>query len=65
MAEMLSRTKSHGDYIFAFDNWKDRPKIEKALKIWEHYNPKKGTKFYLFCGFKQTADNREKFYRDI
>jgi hypothetical protein len=65
MAEMLSRTKYHGDFIFAFDNWKDRPKIEKALKIWKHYNPKKGTKFYLFCGFKQTEDNREKFYRDI
>ena len=65
MAEMLSRTKYHGDFIFAFDNWKDRPKIEKALKIWKHYNPKKGTKFYLFCGFKQTVDNRDKFYRDI
>lgn len=65
MAEMLSRTKYHGDFIFAFDNWQDRPKIEKALKIWKYYNPKKGTKFYLFCGFKQTADNRDKFYRDI
>jgi len=65
MAEMLSRTKYHGDFIFAFDNWRDRPKIEKALKIWKHYNPKKGTKFYLFCGFKQTEDNRGKFYRDI
>lgn len=65
MAEMLSRTKYHGDFIFAFDNWNDRPKIEKALKIWKHYNPKKGTKFYLFCGFKQSANNREKFYRDI
>lgn len=65
MAEMLSRTKYHGDFIFAFDNWRDRPKIEKALKIWRRYNPKKGTKFYLFCGFKQTADNLDKFYRDI
>lgn len=65
MAEMLSRTKYHGDFIFAFDNWRDRPKIEKALKIWKHYNPRKGTKFYLFCGFKQTVDNGDKFYRDI
>lgn len=65
MAEMLSRTKYHGDFIFAFDNWKDRPKIEKALKIWKHYNPKKGTKFYLFCGFMQSADNHKKFYKDI
>lgn len=22
-------------------------------------------KFYLFCGFKQTQDNKEKFYNDI
>lgn len=65
MAKMLSKTKYHGDFIFAFDNWKDRPLIEQALKIWKHYNPNKGTKFYLFCGFKQSADNREKFYRDI
>ena len=65
MAEMLSKAKYYGDFIFAFDNWRDQPKIEKALKIWKHYNPKKGTKFYLFCGFKQTEQNLQKFYRDI
>ena len=65
MAQMLSRTKYHGDFIFAFDNWRDRPLIERALKIWKHYNPKKGTKFYLFCGFKQTKQDYQKFYRDI
>ena len=65
MAEMLSRTRYHGDFIFAFDNWKDRKLIEKSLKIWKHYNPKKGTKFYLFCGFKQQANKLDKFYRDI
>ena len=65
MAETLSRSKYHGDYIFAFDNWSDREKIVKALKIWKRHNPKKGTKFYLFCGFKQTSDDFEKFYQDI
>ena len=65
MARMLSKAKYHGDYIFAFDNWKDRELIERALKIWKHYNPKKGTKFYLFCGFKQNARNKKKFYQDI
>lgn len=65
MAEMLSRARYHGDYIFAFDNWRDRDIIEKALKIWKRYNPKKGTKFYLFCGFKQDTHKRETFYRDI
>lgn len=65
MAEMLSKSRYHGDYIFAFDNWKDRPLIERALKIWKHHNPKKGTKFYLFTGFKQGPRKHDLFYRDI
>lgn len=65
MAEMLSRARYHGDFIFAFDNWKDRELIERALIIWKHYNPQKGTKFYLFCGFKQSEKNHDKFYSDI
>ena len=64
IAEMLSRCKYHGDYIFAFDNWKDREKIEKALKIWKRYN-KKETKFYLFCGFKLNPNDDKKLYTDI
>ncbi len=65
MAQMLAQSRYYGDFIFAFDNWKDRDIIEKSLKIWKRYNPTKGTKFYLFCGFMQTLDNKEKFYRDI
>lgn len=65
MAQMLSKAKYHGDFIFAFDNWKDRDVIERALKIWKKYNPKKSTKFYLFCGFQQRANKIEKFYQDI
>jgi len=65
MAEMLSRSRYHGDFIFAFDNWKDRELIEKSLKIWKRYNPKKGTKFYLFCGYKLTEHSHDKFYKDI
>lgn len=65
MAELLSRSKYHGDFIFAFDNWKDRKLIERALKIWKKHNPKKGTKFYLFCGFRLTEHSHKKFYKDI
>lgn len=65
MAQMLSISKYHGDFIFAFDNWRDRDTIEKALKIWKKYNPKKSTKFYLFCGFKLTAASHDRFYNDI
>ena len=64
IAEKLSKCKYHGDYIFAFDNWSDRDKIVKALKIWKHYN-KKETKFYLFCGFRLTPTDDEKLYNDV
>ncbi len=65
MAEMLGKSRYHGDFIFAFDNWKDRLVIERALKIWKRHCPKKGTKFYLFCGFMQTPNGYDKFYKDI
>lgn len=65
MAKKLSSANYYGDFIFAFDNWFDRKLIVKALKIWKHYCPKKETKFYLFCGFKQNSRNKTKFYKDI
>lgn len=65
MAEMLSRCRLHGDVIFAFDNWRDRETIERALLVWRKYNPRRSTKFYLFTGFRQCADKPEAFYRDV
>lgn len=65
MSYMLSKARYHGDYIFAFDNWKDREIIEKSLKIWKKYNASKTTKFYLFCGFKQNQKKIDQFYKDI
>lgn len=65
MAKKLAKANYHGDFIFAFDNWADRRIIEKALKIWKSYCPKKETKFYLFCGFEQSKNNEKKFQQDI
>jgi len=65
MAKKLASANYHGDFIFAFDNWFDRKIIEKALKIWKYYCPKKETKFYLFCGFEQTPTDYKKFQKDI
>lgn len=65
MAKKLASANYHGDFIFAFDNWFDRKLIVRALKIWKHYCPKKETKFYLFCGFKQTENDYKKFQQDI
>ena len=65
MARKLANANYHGDFIFAFDNWFDRKLIEKALKIWKFYCPKKETKFYLFCGFQQAPTDDKKFQLDI
>lgn len=65
IAELLSKCKYHGDFIFAFDNWRDKDKIIKALKIWKRHNPKKGTKFYLFCGYTIKDGDDERLYSDI
>lgn len=65
MARKLASANYHGDFIFAFDNWFDRKLIEKALKIWKYYCPKKETKFYLFCGFRQSEKDYKGFQLDI
>lgn len=41
MAKMLAQSKYHGDFIFAFDNWKDKDLIERALKIWKSITQRK------------------------
>ena len=64
-AEMLSRAPYHGDFIFAFDQWRDHDLIERKLKIWKRYCPSKTTKFYLFCGYELTADDDDKLFNDV
>lgn len=65
MARMLSNSKYRGDYIFAFDNWRDRDLIVRALKIWKFYNPKRETKFFLFCGYMLKPGDDAHLYKDI
>nr|DAE83031.1 MAG TPA: hypothetical protein [Caudoviricetes sp.] len=50
MCEMLANSKYDGEYIFAFDNYKDAPLIEKKLKMFIKYS-NAICKFYCFCGF--------------
>lgn len=64
-AEMLSKVPYHGDFIFAFDQWKDRDLIVRKLKIWKRHCHSKTTKFYLFCGYELTADDDEKIFNDV
>lgn len=52
--EVIFNSNWIGDFIFAFDNIKDRRIVEKKLKlIREHTN--KIPKFYVFCGFNHEA----------
>lgn len=64
-AKMLSKVHYHGDFIFAFDQWKDRDLIVRKLRIWKTYCPSKTTKFYLFCGYGITEDDDTKIFEDV
>jgi hypothetical protein len=55
-AEMLSKSKYYGDYIFAFDQLKDKEIIIRKLKMWKQYTTKT-TKLYLFCGYEISDDD--------
>ena len=50
IANRLSKTRYHGDFIFAFDHIKDRDLIESKLKLWRRYTAKT-TKLYVLCAF--------------
>lgn len=54
-ADMLSKSKYYGDFIFAFDQLKDKEIITKKLKMWKQFT-KKTTKLYLFCGYEISDD---------
>ena len=45
-----------GDYIFAFDNIKDRRLVERKLQLIKKHTPKR-VRFYVFCGYNhETPD---------
>ena len=49
-AEMLNSMRYRGDWMFAFDNIKDRNLIERKLKIWKKYC-KKQTRLYVLVAY--------------
>ncbi len=52
--EVIFNSKWIGDYIFAFDNIKDRRIVEKKLDLIRERTDKI-PKFYVFCGFNHDA----------
>ena len=64
-SELFSKSKSWGDWIFAFDNYKDKELIQNKLSIWKEFN-QKTTKLYLFCAFDYNNIYNEEFWiKDI
>jgi len=62
-AELLNKSKYHGDYIFAFDNIKDKDIIVNKIKLWNSVKTnKKNTKLYIFCGFDYNDIYDENFW---
>lgn len=64
-AKILFKSKYDGDFIFAFDDYKDTPLIEEKLKlIRRHTN--KNVKFYVLCGYDRRGVFDDKFFlRDL
>jgi len=50
-AKTMSEVKYKGDYIFAFDNLKDRDLIEEKLTLWRKYC-NKNTKLYVLVAYE-------------
>ncbi|WP_196332816.1 hypothetical protein QJR26_06850 [Clostridium baratii] len=50
-AERFSKVKYNGDFIFAFDNLKDKEQVVRGLRIWKRYS-KKTTKLYVLSGYE-------------
>lgn len=49
-ARIISESKYHGDFIFAFDHIEEREIIENKLEIWQKYSSKVA-KLYVLCGY--------------
>lgn len=54
--EVLTQSKWKGDFIFAFDDIKDKDLIIDKLTLWKKYN-NKTTKLYVFCGYENDIND--------
>ncbi len=56
MANRITKSRYDGDYIFAFDDLRERNIIETKLKVWKKY-ANKTTKLYLLCAYRSIDEN--------
>lgn len=62
--EIVFNSNWYGDFIFAFDNIKDRRIVEKKLKLIREHTDKI-IKFYCFCGYNHESPGKydESFWK--
>ena len=63
-AEMLFASKYDGDFIFAFDDYKDAPEIEEKLKLIRRHTQQEKIKFYVLCGYDRRGKFDKKFFEN-
>jgi hypothetical protein len=55
--EVIFNSNWFGEYIFAFDNIKDRRLIERKLQLMRKHTDKR-PKFYVFCGYNHNEPDK-------
>jgi hypothetical protein len=63
-AKVLTQSKWKGDFIFAFDDIKDKELIINKLTLWKKYN-NKTTKLYVFCGYNTDVNDIVSVFKRI
>ena len=53
-AEVLAKSKYHGDFIFAFDHIQEKDIICSKLTLWKNYT-NRTTKLYVLCAYDPTV----------
>ena len=63
-AQILFKAKYDGDYIFAYDDFKDTPIIEEKIKLIRRHTQQDKIKFYVLCGYDRRGKFDENFFRN-
>ena len=61
ISKLLNESKYAGEFIFAFDDIKDKKEIEESFKIWRKYNKSK-IKFYVLAAYDRNFKYDNKFW---
>lgn len=60
--EVIFNSNWIGDFIFAFDNIKDRRLVERKLQLIRKHTDRENIKFYCFCAYNH---DKPEYYNDL